>query len=550
MELNALLKPLLRFADGKADLANSSVTLYVHGGRLSQLPFSQVISDVSAEISANANLVKIKKLEAEFFGGPLQIRGEIDQQDDQTVRLDLALAPNPQEYWNLLSKNWSQGRKWSVSGGTRFQGTIAGNLKKLEELQVKGDIRLEDLSLQRKEDPESRTQLQGMVSIDRLAEKLDISQLSVKRDRLSLDLSGHAQNIQRPEFSLRAANDSFEVQVSGHYERPKLAFERLYLVRGDSQASLAGFILTAAPRLFEFQGEAALQGKDLSVAGYSALEKLEHLEVQGLWQHRFQFKGIAEERRSWDGQWISRGDRMTWKDIDLGRSEMEVNVRRGMLRLSKLLLNPYEGNLEAVGEANLSQQGIPFQVEAVLRDLDLSLLAEREGVPESLYGKANAKLYWGGSTLLPESWNGQGTLLVREANLVAVPVLEEILALLRLVPNLSDTGRVHSVAGNFTLEKKRIQTSDLVFVTPELQIAVEGAVGLDQTLDLTVTSQASENLRKGSESAQTVGQIIDVIAGVVLPGYRITGTIKSPEIERIRPTLEKFFVPLLKQISE
>ena len=95
--------------------------------------------------------------------------------------------------------------------------------------------------------------------------------------------------------------------------------------------------------------------------------------------------------------------------------------------------------------------------------------------------------------------------------------------------------------GNFTVQDKRIYTSDFRLISPKAALVWEGSVGFDKTLDFKITGRFAEDISTKTTSLGKIASAILHKAGSYIVDVRLAGTIDKP-IYKIAPfSVEKIF---------
>ena len=126
-----------------------------------------------------------------------------------------------------------------------------------------------------------------------------------------------------------------------------------------------------------------------------------------------------------------------------------------------------------------------------------------------------------------DTLSGNGCISIADGYIWEVPLLGGIASILTM-PNLKSIV-FREAAGNFSVGSRKINISDLVFYSDDLNLSINGDINFNSTLDLFVTTQISRDLLGGSSDTAKIANILIQQAGQLLGRVRITGTLTDPK---------------------
>lgn len=301
---------------------------------------------------------------------------------------------------------------------------------------------------------------------------------------------------------------------------------------------------TGRPSNLDLKGN--LQLEELSTIPFFPAKFLELLNPQGAASVNFNAKGLLNDLAGANVGGTIRADSLNIRSIPLEQltCNIEQESRRLTLRIPSALAagGKWSGNL-TIGYEKAEH---PYRLETDIVALQLERLAQV--VPawrgHSVAGRASGHLILTGQWEKRSTWQGEGWLNAQGSQLGDVPLLEKLFQNGFLGPLASWLGleplrraEITQASLRWNLANERIQSEDLRLVGTAANAAVvlyaKGSVGFDQTLDLSVEPQLSEQI---ISQAQATGGVASVLkaAGALdrflqLVRYRITGTIKEPK---------------------
>jgi len=169
------------------------------------------------------------------------------------------------------------------------------------------------------------------------------------------------------------------------------------------------------------------------------------------------------------------------------------------------------------------EEPYPFQLALDLRDVRLEELLQ--GLFASNIankGRLNAQLRLTGDTENLLAVEGSGSIFVRDSYLWSVPVIRSLLSILRL----GSTVTFDSMATNIVVKDGSIGMRDIRVASSALQLAGQGELGFDGTLDYELEGKLNE-IKNLEWFSKLISFVTDNLVSVT-----ITGDLDRPSVER------------------
>lgn len=214
--------------------------------------------------------------------------------------------------------------------------------------------------------------------------------------------------------------------------------------------------------------------------------------------------------------------------LPINTGTIAVNMSSGVLTGRTVSFDMLQGTVTAPElRVDTATPGMPLTMRWRVDQVELRELL-RGGVPAGQEPKLAGKLNSGGSVAMRlgegmVSTSGSGTITVREARLVAIPlvqVLEQVLSLGQ------GTGLKSKADVEFNLDGKGVAVKSLALQTPVLAARGDGRVEYDSTLDLLISAGPVEKVQGLlGDVGKVIGQVTDQLVR-----YRVTGTAGDPKV--------------------
>lgn len=218
--------------------------------------------------------------------------------------------------------------------------------------------------------------------------------------------------------------------------------------------------------------------------------------------------------------------------IDTGT--IAVTMSSGVLTGRTVSFELLEGTLSAPElRIDTTAEGMPTSLRWRAERLELRELL-RGGVPAGEEPKLAGKLNTSGNVSMRlgegmSSTSGSGQLKVREARLVAIPLVSVLEEALKLVPVVKGAAKSQADM-EFDLDGQGVVVKSMELTTPVLAARGDGRIGYDTTLDMIVNAGPIEKVQS------LLGDVGDILGQVTdrLVQYAVTGTASEPKV-RLKP---------------
>ena len=198
------------------------------------------------------------------------------------------------------------------------------------------------------------------------------------------------------------------------------------------------------------------------------------------------------------------------------------------LAIEKASAGLFGGVLSGNGTVKPGRAPVSFHINANGQSIRAeAFLEENTSQKQVVSGPFNATLLADGNTSGLDSWNGRGSLLMRNGKYQAPPVITPVLSLVNLKEFAS--GDITSANGTFALHKGVLTTADLLCMSTAGKAYYRGDVGLDTTLsgqlnliffeEAVKKSQALQQISLDGRSANIPTKVAGTLLAPSFPGF-------------------------------
>jgi len=230
---------------------------------------------------------------------------------------------------------------------------------------------------------------------------------------------------------------------------------------------------------------------------------------------------------------------LRFQTFDVADARATLRLEHSELALEGLAATLYGGKVTGSGRVDLSQAVPRETITVTLSGVDVNAAATAydAGLEDILRGSLSGDLVIEATGLQMEpildTARGQVRIEILKGTLTSISILKQLAAVLEAAGG-HGIGRDETpfdwLRGTFTIAGRKAVTEDLALHSPDLDMTVQGRVGLDTTLDLKCApSLAPEVTQAMVAKTQALGRLVD-------PNGRLTvhlnakGTLAAPSI--------------------
>lgn len=412
-----------------------------------------------------------------------------------------------------------------------------------------GTVELREAALQWTQPAITVEHLGGMIRLTR--ERLAVPHATCQVNGQPLTVTGMLFPLEGPRVNGTITFPRGTLALAAHATPKQLIIDDGTLTLTKSRLAIRAALDRApeASGTVEFSG--GLELAELSSVPFLSLPQLEAWQPQGLIEMNGRFAGSLAH---WTAATIharAQSEALRLRNIPVQDLRGSFDQERGSLRIAIPSALVAGGRFQSTITVDHRAPGSPFRAEADLLGLQLAQLQESipqwkaRNVTGIASSHATASGVWGDRS----TWIGEGWLDASGERLGEIPLLERLFQRGLLGP-LAEWLRwdplrraeITKASLHWKLLKERVQTEDvrLAGAVRNIPIAgnaavalyVHGSVGLDQTVDLTVEPELSEQIISQSQELSSVSSALKSAALLdrllKVGRYRVTGTMKEP----------------------
>jgi uncharacterized protein involved in outer membrane biogenesis len=226
-------------------------------------------------------------------------------------------------------------------------------------------------------------------------------------------------------------------------------------------------------------------------------------------------------------------------NFDLRDVRGAVVLNDAVLRVSDLSAKLYGGGLKGGASVDLSKRNAAYRIDGSLDGIDVNGVATAydPALKDILNGALSGRLALDASgsqmDALLASARGDARLEIVRGALTSISVLKQLAALLEAAGGKGigrDQTPFESLSGTFAIGDRKAHTSDLALVSPDLNLAGAGDIGLDTSLNLAVAATFSDEATRGMIQKTPAAKALTDKGGRLAVHLLARGNLAQPSV--------------------
>jgi hypothetical protein len=365
-------------------------------------------------------------------------------------------------------------------------------------------------------------------------------------------INGRIYNFSFPIIELNAESDLFNLSTEGkyNYKKEKIEISKLLLKNKNTE-------IFSRINITNIKKDPQLKIEGLGIISFEDLKKtFKLLKINYSWINKLNPEGKLNLKFTVDG----RINPKTWKiklagysknlklyNLETDKTKIELYKDEEKLIISPLLINYDKGSIDFRTKLEFPyNKGI---INLTLNDIDLEKIRKELNLKnKKLSGKLSADLYLENNNLKNwESWNGEGTVYIKEGNLWEINLFRGIGEFL-FIPNFENI-KFEEGGSDLIFRGEEIIFQNLELKSQKMNLLGGGKISLQGNIEFLLFPEFNPSLVFSSKGLK---KIITRFLGKGGLCVEIKGTFKKPEY-KIKPVfltplknIKKFFEELIK----
>lgn len=223
------------------------------------------------------------------------------------------------------------------------------------------------------------------------------------------------------------------------------------------------------------------------------------------------------------------------KPVDIQNLEIAAEVKGQDAKLNNLSFQLFEGQIKGQAKVVTGMDAPPFQSNVTVERVQLGPVIEAlAATPLSVSGTAGADFSLQGRGFskpeLTQALEGTGRLRVKEGRIEGVNLLHEALSMMKVVGISVDNAKAtafSTIETDLAIKQGIVDVQRLLMDSHDFQAIGGGTIGFDQTLNLAIRLNLSQELSQKIASLSPVAKLALKEGRLSLP-LTISGTAQAP----------------------
>ena len=416
------------------------------------------------------------------------------------------------------------------SGTAAVAAAYIGDLQNPAAADIKLNARFQNAALTTPKIPGDITGIMG--EIDYQKDLIIWKNLQGLYHENQYTLSGQFADFSRPVADIQVA--SRDLNASAQIKVLNQAFQIIFLTGKYRNSSLdvkgdVHLLEENEPDL-DIRGTFALSLEDLGAFS----DRLAKLQPAGTFSGEGLFKGKLKNWQGWNLTFAARAPSASLNGFSLEEPVIEYEQRDQHVSKCNLTGRIYNGSLNIISSADLTQGNVLAQLTGSLEGMDLAVLREKSLPPkgnltaqnEFLAGKLSALVNLNGDLHVPAQWTGDGSISVSEGHLLHWNIMDGLLGVL-LIPEFREVVFTDGQA-NFTVADGKVTTADAALESSTMSLKGKGWIDLDGNINFDIAPAFGELVAAESQSLKKIPSLFLARGGDYV-SIKLTGTLRNPQ---------------------
>ncbi|MDH4235970.1 MAG: AsmA family protein [Nitrospira sp.] len=223
------------------------------------------------------------------------------------------------------------------------------------------------------------------------------------------------------------------------------------------------------------------------------------------------------------------------KPIEIKDLRISAEVKGQEVKLSALSFQLFEGQVKGQGKLATGSDAPPFNGTVVIQGVQLGPTLDAVATTQlSVSGTAGADLALKGRGFsmpdLTKALEGTGHLAVKDGKIEGANLLQEAISILKVAGINLDNSKVtafSTIETDLAINQGTVNVQRLLMDSHDFQATGGGTIGFDQTLNLTMKLNLSQDLSQKIAGASPVAKLALKEGRLILP-LTIGGTVHAP----------------------
>lgn len=512
------LKPQLEYRP-QDKISKYQAVIGIARGKFLGLRFTKEITDIQGDVHLDKTKAHTANLKAKIFDSPAKIKGSLENFTEPVLKLKI--SSDRVKLSNLVSLLPNPPKDLVIEGQVRTLININYDTKN-PPLEIRGIAEIDSPRLKSAALKNPIENIRGAVVFS--GSGLTWPSMYFSYEKIPYRTSGRIKDFSSPQVSCKLSS-------------PELSLESNLALR-DNQLNITSCAGKYRQSEFDIKGSANTQTYALDLSGKINLnlnnifglltqeiqETLQKLKVGGSCNIEGTVKGNAKESKNLQANLMVTSGNFSIYDLKINDASFNLKQGNTALNATEFSAKSYDGNINAQINLDLAESPPAYNTKFTLKNINLAKLKkDTDFKDKELAGLLNIKGELNGSTTDRNTLNGSGYLTVKEGKIWEINLFKGLGEFLFLP--IYQKIVFSEIDADFFIGDKKVKFANSFLGGKMMELATNGYIGFDGTLDLDMHAKVSKSLLEDSPDLRKFGSMI---FGNLL-NIKISGTLKNPQ---------------------
>jgi hypothetical protein len=486
----------------------------------------------SASVAWNPELIEFPRVQGAWGPTTFTLEGTLDRAEGHSTKLEFHQSlQDLSVYQPFAAKLFANPINLSsLKGKLRVDASLSGPMKDLAHNIHLIKIEARDATLQPKMLKTPISDINGTLRIQNLR-VFETDDLFFKHAKEDYTLSGQINSAPGGVGRLHVKQKKWEANARFRLYPDRAEFSTFTLESGASYAGATGTIRNFSQPAVDADFRAHLLPDGLAADWQNRVTWLKSLKLKGIVDATGTIKGPLQVPAQLHLKLKANSARLVYSDMVIFEPiETDLAYDAGILDISYAKAGFYGGEARATAKADFTNPAKPyFESHVFTQDTDLKKFCEKlDFIKNKFSGTLNTDVVLQGYLNDAKSIKGHGNFRASQGQLWQTELFKRLKKVMFLTIEGAENLMFNTADGSFKIENGGIQSEDCVLSSNIIDVHLNGRIGFDSKLALSVISRFTSSIIKETYEVGGLAPALMNIAEKKITPYRVSGTLKDP----------------------
>ncbi len=544
---NPSLHLSLKYDSLHGDLLFYDTFLTLNGVTVSNVPSAGEISNLNGQIRYTNDKLIFQELMLNAYNTPMTASGTVENFAEPSLDLKVDAPHFDLSRLKSILPDMFTEKRIDAAGDAAISLSYKGPAQPIALNHLKGNIILNNATFKTEKLPDAVTNITG--KIEAAQDDAAWQQLKGNFQNKTYQIDGTLKNFSEPAVETTLISDDLNLKTSFKIANQILDFSSLSGKYFHSDIDLKGNF-NSGNHNFTFNGGANVDLNDIPKILPQFEEKFKSLKLSGLCSLEGTVAGQDDNWKNWKTSLSLSSPSLTMSGYHASNVSLHLDQSSQHINRLELTGNIYDGALDVLASADLTEENIPCSLTFHLENLDIAKFKEDSAWRgKDVSGLLSLELSAKGPSARLQDIEGEGTVTIHDGNLWQFDLFEGLGKVLPL--REFQTLTFKEGKADFTISNQKISTTNGELSSDLLALLVNGWIDFSKHLNLEVTLHFNEDTLSKAGGLLKASALFGELTSVTISGtldHRIYTPILGSLIKNTGTLLKEGLKEGLKNI--